>query len=164
MTNRIAARAGVNVALAYRYFARKEAIVAALIERVTQATRDNFEAALVANASASLPVMIGALIDALTSTPVSAELHRELFEQVDATNRRALVRAQTAAMTQAMSVLLPQRSAESRALADPAASLFVLEHAVFAATHAAAFYRPNDLSRERVLGALTDMVCRTLVP
>jgi len=42
--------------------------------------------------------------------------------------------------------------------------LFVLEHAVFAATHAASFYRPDELSRERVIDALTDLVCRTLMP
>lgn len=163
-TNRIAARAGVNVALVYRYFAGKEAIVAALIERVTQATRDNFDAALHAHANAPLPVMVRALIEALASTPASPELHRELYEQVDLTKRRALVRAQTAAMTQAASSLLAQRGAETRALVDPTATMFVLEHAIFAATHAAAFYRPDDLARERVIDALTDMVCRTLVP
>jgi AcrR family transcriptional regulator len=163
-TNRIAARAGVNVALVYRYFAGKEAIVAALIERVTQATRDSFEAALLEHANPPLPVMIRALIEALASTPVSPELHRELYEQIDLTKRRALVRTQTAAMTQAVSSLLAQRRSESRALGDPTATLFVLEHAIFAATHAASFYRPDDLSRERVIDALTDLVCRTLLP
>ena len=162
-TNRIAARAGVNVALVYRYFAGKEAIVAALIERFTQATRDSFEAALSAHAHAPLPELIRALLHALVSTPESPDLHRALFEQIDIAKRRELVRSQTAAMTQAASVLLTQRSSELHALRDPAATFFVLEHAIFAATHAASFYRPGDLSRERVLDALTDMVCRTLL-
>lgn len=163
-TNRIAKRAGVNVALVYRYFAGKEAIVAALIERVTQSTREGFEAVLAAHATAPMPVMVRALVEALTTTPAIPELHRELFEHIDLTKQRALVRAQSSAMTQAASKLLAQRRSELRELSLPAATLFVLEHALFAATHAAAFYRPSDLARESVVDALTDMVCRTLLP
>jgi len=163
-TNRIAVRAGVNVALVYRYFAGKEAIVAALIERFTRATLEAFERVLATQAEAPLPVVIRALLEALVTTPGVPELHRELFEQIDLTKRRAYVQAQTAAMTRAMAELLARRRAELRALPDLAATLFVLENATFAATHAASFYRPADLSLERVLDALADMIGRTLLP
>jgi AcrR family transcriptional regulator len=163
-TNRIAARAGVNVALVYRYFAGKEAIVAALIERFTQATLDAFERVLETHADAPLPVVIRALLEALVATPGVPELHRELFEQIDVTKRRAHVQAQTAAMTRAMAQLLSRRNAELRALPDLPATLFVLENATFAATHAASFYRPAELPLERVLDALADMIGRTLLP
>jgi AcrR family transcriptional regulator len=163
-TNRIAVRAGVNVALVYRYFAGKEAIVAALIERFTRATLEAFERVLATQAEAPLPVVIRALLEALVTTPGVPELHRELFEQIDLTKRRAYVQAQTAAMTRAVAELLARRRAELRALPDLAATLFVLENATFAATHAASFYRPANLPLERVLDALADMVGRTLLP
>lgn len=163
-TNRIALRAGVNVALVYRYFAGKEAIVAALIERFTQATLEAFEHVLATHAEAPLPVVIRALLEALVATPGVPELHRELFEQIDLTKRRAYVQAQTAAMTRAVAELLTRRNAELRALPDLTATLFVLENATFAASHAASFYRPPDLSLERALDALADMIVRTLLP
>ena len=163
-TNRIAARAGVNVALVYRYFAGKEAIVAALIERFTQATLEAFERALAEHAQASFPELIRALLEVLVHTPGAAELHRELFEQIDLTRRRAYVQAQVGAMTRAVEQLLARRSAELRALPDHAATLFVLEHAIFATTHAASFYRPDALSLDRVLDALADVIGRTLLP
>jgi hypothetical protein len=41
--------------------------------------------------------------------------------------------------------------------------LFVLEHAVFAATHAAVFYRPAHLSPESVVEALAEVLARALL-
>jgi AcrR family transcriptional regulator len=163
-TNAIAARAGVNVALVYRYFAGKEAIVAALIERFTQATLHGFERVLADQGDAPLPVVIRALLEVLVSTPGVPALHRELFEQIDVTKRRAHVQAQTAAMTEAVAQLLARRSAELRALPDLPATLFVLEHATFASTHAASFYRPEAIPLAAVLDALADMIVRTLLP
>jgi AcrR family transcriptional regulator len=163
-TNRIATRAGVNVALVYRYFAGKEAIVAALIQRTSNATREEFERVLAVHADAPIRVVIRALLEVLVSTPGVPELHRELFEQIDATKQRAHVRALCSAMTQAVAAVLVGRGAELRALPNPEATLFVLEHAVFAATHAAVFYRPADLSRESVVEALTDILARALLP
>src|SRR5688572_25855756 len=153
-TNRIAARAGVNVALVYRYFAGKEAIVAALIERFTEAKRAGFERALQEHELSPLPVVIRALLEALVSIPDMPGLQRELFEQIDLTKRRAHIQAETAAMTHAMTALLARRSSELRALPDLAATLFVLEHATFAATHAASFYRPPTMGLDSVLDAL----------
>jgi hypothetical protein len=40
--------------------------------------------------------------------------------------------------------------------------MFVLQHAIEATTHAAAFYRPDGLSVERVLESLTDLVVNAL--
>src|SRR4051812_13641023 len=68
-TNRIAARAGVNVALVYRYFAGKEAIVGALIERSAERTYEAVRSALASNAETPLPVAMRAMVDALVSTP-----------------------------------------------------------------------------------------------
>src|SRR5262245_64528603 len=68
-TNRIAARAGVNVALVYRYFAGKEAIVGALIERFSRQTHDQFAKVLVQHARSPLPVAFRALLTSLIETP-----------------------------------------------------------------------------------------------
>jgi AcrR family transcriptional regulator len=163
-TNRIAARAGVNVALVYRYFAGKEAIVGALIERIAAQTREHFHTVMVAHADSPLPIAFRALLAALVDTPEAPALHRELVEHIDITKRRAHVKDQAGQMAQLFAAFLLKRSAELRPLKDPAATLFVLEHALEAATNAAAFYRPAELSLERALDALTEVLTRTLLP
>jgi len=55
------------------------------------------------------------------------------------------------------------RHAELRPNIDHEATVFVLQHAIEAVTHAAAFYRPADLTRERVLAALAELVTRELL-
>jgi AcrR family transcriptional regulator len=163
-TNRIAARAGVNVALVYRYFAGKEAIVGALIERAAQATYAGSRAALEAHGNAPLPVVVRALLQVLVHTPGAPELHRQLFEHMDITRQREQVREQSSRIAELFAACLAQRGGELRALRDPAATLFVLEHAIGAATHAAAFYRPQELALDSVMEALHELVCRSLLP
>jgi len=163
-TNRIAERAGVNVALLYRYYAGKEAIVGALIERAAEATQATVRQVLADNALAPLPVAIRALLGALVATPGDPALHRELVEHVDATKRRQLVHELRAQLAAEFSRFMAGRRAELRPLADREATMFVLQHAIEAATHAAAFYRPDSLSLERVLDALAELVLRTLRP
>jgi AcrR family transcriptional regulator len=163
-TNRIATRAGVNVALVYRYFAGKEAIVGALIERVAEATYEAVRRALVEHARAPLPTAVRALLDALVDTPSAPALHRELVEHVDVARRRQLVHELRSRIAAQFAELLVRRRAELRPLADRDATMFVLQHAIEAATHAAAFYRPDGLSIERTLDALTELVTRALLP
>jgi AcrR family transcriptional regulator len=128
-TNRIAEVAGVNVALVYRYFAGKEAIV-------------------------------GELVD----TPSLPALHRELVEHVDVTKRRELIHQLGAETARLFGELLAGRARELRRLPDRAATLFLLEHVIEAASHAVAFYGPASISRKRAVDALTDLLVRTLVP
>jgi len=162
-TNQIAARAGVNVALVYRYFAGKEAILAALVEREANATVEAIRGALAAHAEAPLRVAVRALLAALVGTPRDPALHRELVENLELTRRRALVGERRAAIAALFSDFLARRGAELRPLADRQATLFVVEHAIEATTHAAAFYRPDGLSLERTLDALADLVARALL-
>ena len=163
-TNHIAARAGVNVALVYRYFAGKEAIVGALIDRVADATVSALQATLAAHARSPLPVAVRAIVDVLVGTPSVPALHRELTEHVDAAHRRVVVRDIRAAAAARFRELLVARRAELRPDADLDALLFVLEPAIEAATNAAAFYRPADLSLDRAVTALCDVITRALLP
>lgn len=164
-TNRIADRAGVNVALVYRYFAGKEAIVGALVERAAETTYDAVRSALTENASAPLSTALRAMVDALVNTRgLHPAVHRELVEHVDITRRRQVVHDLRVRAGALFSAFLAERSADLRPIADREAVHFVLEHALEAAAHAAAFYRPDGLTSERVVDALVELVMRVLAP
>lgn len=163
-TNQIAARAGVNVALLYRYFAGKEAIVGALIEQVAQATGERLAAAIEAHAAAPLPAVFRTLLEIMTSTPGDPDLHRELAEHVDVTRRQAILQDTIAHSTSLFAGLLARRKRELRPGLDMEAMLFVLQHAVSKASEAAVFYRPKRLSLARLLEAQTELIARALLP
>jgi AcrR family transcriptional regulator len=163
-TNRIATRAGVNVALVYRYFAGKEAIVGALIERAAEATYEAVRAALTDDPKAPLATTLRAMLTALVDTPgLDPAVHRELVEHVDIARRRKVVHELRARAGALFSEFLEHR-AELRSLADRDAFLFVLQHAIESAAHAVAFYRPDGLSPARALDALVELSLRALVP
>jgi AcrR family transcriptional regulator len=163
-TNHIAERAGVNVALVYRYFAGKEAIVAALIERIAEQTYATAKQVLTEQAQAPFASAVRTLLVAMSETPQDPDLHRELVELVDVTKQRQHLQALRAKLGALLSEFLDQRSHELRNLRDREATAFALLYAVEAVTHAASFYRPADLSRDRVLDALNEIVLRTLLP
>lgn len=164
-TNRIAEVAGVNVALLYRYFAGREAIVGALVERAAAQTLEAVRAALELHAEAPLPRALRALVDVAVDTPgMSAALHRELVEHVDLTNRRPAVHALREQLGALFVEFVASRSRELRPLGDPPAMIFVVGHALEAAAHAAAFYRPRELDRERVVSSLVELLLRALAP
>jgi len=161
-TNHIARRAGVNVALVYRYFAGKEAIVGALIDHFTEVTVNAARASLDENAAAPLSVAIRELLRTLATTPAAPALHRELTEHVDLAKRRELVREAGNRITALFEHFLATRASELRPMKDREATFFVLRHAVDAATQAVAFYRPRGVSADRALDVLTDLCLRAL--
>jgi AcrR family transcriptional regulator len=162
-TNRIADVAGVNIALLYRYFAGKEAIVGALIDRAAATTLASLRAVVTEHATSPISVALRALLEAAVDTPgLPPALHRELVEHVDATRRANALAALRAAASASLDELLVQHARELRPLADRDAIVFVLAHALEAAAHAVAFYRPASLSRQRALDALHELAVRTL--
>ncbi len=164
-TNRIAKRAGVNVALIYRYFAGKEAIVGALIERSAERTHEAVQAALEAHASSPLEVALRALVEALVDTPgMSPAVHRELVEHIEVTRRRAVVDHLRTRAGDLFAAFLAGRQKELRPFPDRAAALFVLERALEGAAHAAAFYRPKSIDAKSARDAVVELVIRALMP
>ena len=164
-TNRIAARAGVNVALVYRYFAGKEAIVGALVERAAATTYEAIRTALATHATAPMPLALRSLIETSVDTPgIHPALHRELVEHLDITRRREVVHDLRTRIGALFAGFLAQRAAELRPLSDRDAAVFVLEHAIEAAAHAVAFYRPAGLSSARAVDALVELAIRVLLP
>jgi AcrR family transcriptional regulator len=161
-TNLIAGRAGVNVALVYRYFAGKEAIVGALIDRFAAETLERAREAMLEHAGAPFAVAVRALLVVLVETPGNTDLHRELYENVSAAGRRQFLQATGDAVAALFQEFLARREADLREDVDRDAVLFVLRHALEAASHAAAFYRPANVSQDRVVAAMTALVTRSL--
>lgn len=163
-TNHIAARAGVNVALLYRYFAGKEAIVGALIEATAKATGARIAATLEAHQQSPMPIGVRAILQAMMDVPGDPDLHRELAEHVDITRQQEMLQAVITQSTVLFAQYLIRRKNELRPELDLEATLFVLQHAFNKATEAAVFYRPKALSLTRVLDAQTDLIVRCLMP
>jgi AcrR family transcriptional regulator len=152
-TNRVAEVAGVNVSLVYRYFAGKEAMVGALVDRAAAQTLEAVEATLAAHRTGPLERALEALVVTLMETPGAPTLHRALVEQVERTRRGQVIDGLRRQATQRFEAFLEQRG-ELGGLADPEATLFVVGHALEAMTHAAAFARPGSLSRARAIAAV----------
>jgi AcrR family transcriptional regulator len=160
-TNRIAERAGVNIALVYRYFAAKESIVAAVIEQVVGETERAFADAVERTRGEDLAHGLRAIVEAMVMNP-PPKLHRALVEHVDAAGRRALVDELRERLTRGFLAFLSAHDSELRPFADRAAAMFVLGHALEAATHAIAFYRPAALSAETTIDEAVALVHRYL--
>jgi len=157
-TNRIAEVAGVNIALVYRYFAGKEAIVGALIERWAQVTAEELERTLALHAASPLPDALRAIIEVLVKTPgLPADLHRELVNSVELTKRRAAIDALRARASTAFIGFLQRRLVLTHT-AGVDARLFVLTRALEAVSHAAAFERPAGVPLDAVIDATRDLV------
>jgi AcrR family transcriptional regulator len=81
-TNRIAERAGVNIASLYQYFPNKEAIVAELMRRHVEETRAAALRVLVEHRGDDLPALVRTVVRAtLAVHAVAPELHRIFTER-----------------------------------------------------------------------------------
>jgi AcrR family transcriptional regulator len=161
-TNRIAATAGVGIGSLYQYFPNKEALVAAVIERHSQAlSQVALEALLRVFAR---PIEIGVreiVLAAIEAHRVDPALHRVLAEQVPRTggledidavqrNGRTLVRAYLEAHQGEIDI------------ADLDLAAFVVVTTVEALTHSAVLHRPQVLADGRA-GAFVEEVTRLVL-
>lgn len=134
-TNRVAERAGVNIASLYQYFPNKQAILAALRHAHVEESR---QAVLAASAEIADP--LAAMVRAVVAAhQVAPKLHRALTEELP---RRVLPEdGECMNDLELLNVVAPFL----QNAADPALTLFITRSAIHAVIHQAACHRPEML-------------------
>lgn len=158
-TNRIADRAGVNIASLYQYFPGKEAIVAELRRRHGADQRDVLRQVLANRRPAELESTIRALVSVgVTGHAQAPRLHRVFTEEMPALGYRD-VAAIDAPIFEAMRRFLQEADADVR---DIDLALWMIATASGAVLHRAAVERPEDLSTGVIADELITLLCRYL--
>ncbi|HEY6359392.1 MAG TPA: TetR/AcrR family transcriptional regulator [Vicinamibacterales bacterium] len=158
-TNRIAERAGVNIASLYQYFPGKEAIVAELRRRHGTEQRGAVRQVLEEHAAGDLESTIRALVSIGVAGHAHApRLHRVFTEEMPALGFRE-VAASDAPTIEAMRRFLQSAGVKVR---DLDLALWMMSTASGAVLHRAAVERPEDLSSGVIAEELTTLLCRYL--
>lgn len=161
-TNRIAAVAGVGIGSLYQYFPSKEALVAGVVERHTQAllqvARDRFLEAAAYPIERCMRELVAAGIDAHR---VDAKLHRVLSEEMPHTARLANIDAVQQSSQEFLRNYLDAHRDEI-GIVDLDLAAFIVVTTVEALTHSAVLRRPDILTDEDVEG-FVDEVTRLVV-
>jgi AcrR family transcriptional regulator len=164
-TNRIAAVAGVSIGSLYQYFPSKEALVAAVIDRHTEALSQAAGAALLKAAARPIEIAVRELVTAaIDAHRVDPKLHRVLAEEVPRTGRLENIDAvERNACAFVRGYLEAHRSEIDAPDLDLAA--FVVVTTVEALTHSAVLHRPDILAGEKAgefVDEVTGLVLRYL--
>ncbi|HKT26847.1 TetR/AcrR family transcriptional regulator [Dyella sp.] len=144
-TNRIAERAGVNIASLYQYFPNKESIVVELQRRhVDQAHRDIPGAVATLRANRNLHDVLSALMHASVAEHRTAPaLHRIFAEELPRSARHIDPTRETRVREQLKELVRPF----ARNVPDLDLAIFILRAAGHAIVHEAANERPEWLAR-----------------
>jgi AcrR family transcriptional regulator len=158
-TNRIAERAGVNIASLYQYFPGKEAIVAELRRRHGAEQRAALRQVLAEHAAGPLERTIRALVSVGVAGHARApRLHGVFAEELPALGYRD-VAAIDAPIFAALRRFLQEADADVR---DMDLALWMISTASGAVLHRAALERPEDLSTGAIAEELVTLLCRYL--
>lgn len=158
-TNRIADRAGVNIASLYQYFPGKEAIVAELRRRHGADQRAVLRQVLAERAPGQLESTIRALVLAGVAGHSDApRLHRVFTEEIPALEYRDVV-AIDPPIFEAMRRFLEEADVDVRNMD---LALWMISTASGAVLHRAAIERPEDLSTGAIAEELITLLCRYL--
>jgi len=158
-TNRIAERAGVNIASLYQYFPGKEAIVAELRRRHGAEQRAAVRQVLAERTTGELESTIRTLVSVGVAGHAQApRLHRVFTEEMPALGYRD-VAAIDAPVVDAMRRFLQDADVEVR---DLDLALWMIATASGAVLHRAAIERPEDLSSGVITEELVTLLCRYL--
>jgi AcrR family transcriptional regulator len=161
-TNKIAAAAGVSVGSLYQYFPSKEALVAAVVERHTQALSEVSRNALLKVAAHPLDVAVRELVAAaIDAHRVDPALHRVLAEQVPRTGLLENIDAIERNAGALLRVYLEAHRDEI-GVADLDLAAFVFVTTVEALTHSAVLHNPHVVDGERQ-DAFVDEVARLVL-
>jgi AcrR family transcriptional regulator len=158
-TNRIADRAGVNVASLYQYFPGKNAIVAELRRRHGAAERAAVRETLVLQRKLGLESTLRALISrGVAAHAVSPALHRVFAEHMPAQRYRDIEEADAPVFTEMRRFL--QRSTEG--VPDVEFALWMVATVAHAVIHNGIVERPEDVAKGRLVDELVLLLTRYL--
>jgi AcrR family transcriptional regulator len=158
-TNRIADRAGVNVASLYQYFPGKEAIVAELRRRHGVAERMAVRDALVLRRGQGLEATLRALIArGVAAHAVAPALHRAFAEHMPAQRYREIEEADPPVFAETRRFL--ERSAEG--VPDVEFAMWMVATTAHAAIHNGVVERPDDVQSGRLVDELVVLLMRYL--
>jgi AcrR family transcriptional regulator len=157
-TNRIAERAGVNIASLYQYFPGKEAIVAELRRRHGAEQRAELREVLARHTPGGLEPTIRALVSVGVAGHARApRLHRVFTEEMPALGYREVADVD-APVFDAMRRFL----AANADVHDVDLAMWMIATASGAVLHRAAIERPEDLSSGVIEKELVALLCRYL--
>jgi len=163
-TNRIAQRAGVSIGSLYQYYPNKEAVVAALFDRLSEKAMRLAQEHLSKVARAPLPLAIrgaiGVIVELYRSSPELIEMTLDRLPELDKAERFRMYRERFATL---MSAYLQSRRQEIRDgdlahIAWTAAN--VTELMIFRIMRE----KPDYLSTERLLAETGELLIRYLSP
>lgn len=160
-TNRIAERAGVNIASLYQYFPHKDALVAELLRRHVELTETHILRELRALPGADLRSTLQAVITAgIAEHAVSPALHRVFTEQrghpgPDAAPSRGEVELRDEVRRAVTN--------DACGVPDLEFALWLVEVVLHAAVHQATIERPDDVQSGRVASELLALLMPYLV-
>jgi AcrR family transcriptional regulator len=158
-TNRIADRAGVNVASLYQYFPGKEAIVAELRRRHGAAERAAARDALVQRRGQGLEATLRALVArGVAAHAVAPALHRAFAEHLPAKRYREIEEADAPVFAEMRRFL--ERSTEG--VPDVEFAMWMVATTADAAIHHGVVDRPEDIESGRLVDELVVMLMRYL--
>ena len=158
-TNRIADRAGVNIASLYQYFPGKEAIVAELRRRHGAGARAALRRVLAERTAEDFETTIRTLVSVGVAEHAHApRLHRVFTEELPSLGYRD-VAAIDAPIFEAMRRFLQAADVDVR---DMDLALWMISTASGAVLHRAAVERPDDLSTGVIAEELITLLCRYL--
>jgi len=158
-TNRIADRAGVNVASVYQYFPGKAAIVAELRRRHGAAERAAARQTLVQRRGHGLESTLRALVSrGVAAHAVSPALHRAFAEHLPAQRYRDVEAADAPVFTEMRRFL--ERS--MKGVPDVEFALWMVATVAHAVIHNGIVERPDDVASGRLVGELVVLLTRYL--
>lgn len=156
-TNRIADRAGVNIASLYQYFPSKEAIVAELRRRHMAETRAAAAQAMQEHPGQGLVAMTRALVAVgVAEHRVAPKLHHVLTEETPERRSRTGLEAETPLG------LAARRQLARAGVADPELALWLVDVVIHTVLHRAGVERPAELESGQLTEELTTLLVRYL--
>jgi AcrR family transcriptional regulator len=161
-TNRIAEQAGVSIGSLYQYYPSKEALVAAVIDRHTQALMQVARGALAEVVTLPIEQAVRKIVAvAVDAHRIDPKLHRVLTEQIPRTGRLAKVEAFNREYYALFKGYLEDHRDEL-AIVDLGLAAFVCVTSIEALTHTAVLHR-SDMLSDGAVGALVDEATRLIV-